>query len=85
MRRALISGTGLIGTSIALGLKRLGWETLGWDPDPDALAGAVRAGASGRPARALIEGPFERCNRGPCERSVIRSIEDIMTHSLPVR
>ncbi len=45
MARALISGTGLIGTSIALGLRSLGWETLGWDTDPDALAGAVAAGA----------------------------------------
>lgn len=45
MARALISGTGLIGTSMALDLKRLGWETLGWDPDPEALAGAVRGGA----------------------------------------
>lgn len=45
MRSALISGTGLIGTSIALGLQNLGWETLGWDPDPDALDGAVRIGA----------------------------------------
>ncbi|MGB5533325.1 MAG: prephenate dehydrogenase, partial [Acidimicrobiia bacterium] len=41
MSRALISGTGLIGTSIALGLRNLGWETLGWDADPAALAGAA--------------------------------------------
>lgn len=45
MRRALISGTGLIGTSIALGLQDLGWETLGWDSSQEALAGAVRTGA----------------------------------------
>ncbi|MEN8234564.1 MAG: prephenate dehydrogenase/arogenate dehydrogenase family protein [Actinomycetota bacterium] len=45
MAKALISGTGLIGTSIALGLRDLGWDTLGWDPDPEALAGAVDAGA----------------------------------------
>ncbi|MEN8114197.1 MAG: prephenate dehydrogenase/arogenate dehydrogenase family protein [Actinomycetota bacterium] len=45
MARALISGTGLIGTSIALGLRELGWETLGWDPNPDALAGAADVGA----------------------------------------
>ncbi|MEA2009095.1 MAG: prephenate dehydrogenase/arogenate dehydrogenase family protein [Actinomycetota bacterium] len=45
MRRALISGTGLIGTSIALGLQDLGWKTLGWDPNPEALAGAARTGA----------------------------------------
>ena len=43
--RALISGTGLIGTSIALGLRDLGWDTLGWDANSDALAGAVSAGA----------------------------------------
>ena len=41
MSRAFISGTGLIGTSIALGLRSLGWETFGWDADPSALAGAV--------------------------------------------
>ena len=45
MPRALVSGTGLIGTSIALGLQDLGWETLGWDPDSDALDGAARTGA----------------------------------------
>ena len=45
MARALISGTGLIGPSIALGLRGLGWETLGWDVDPDALAAAASAGA----------------------------------------
>lgn len=45
MARALVSGTGLIGTSIALGLRELGWETLGWDTDPDALAGAAEIGA----------------------------------------
>jgi prephenate dehydrogenase len=43
--RVLISGTGLIGTSIALGLQNLGWETIGWDPNPDALEGAARTGA----------------------------------------
>ena len=45
MPRALISGTGLIGTSIAFGLQDLGWETLGWDPNPNALEGAARTGA----------------------------------------
>lgn len=45
MARAVISGTGLIGTSIALGLRDLGWETVGWDPDRGALAGAVEMGA----------------------------------------
>jgi prephenate dehydrogenase len=43
LARAFISGTGLIGTSIALGLAEAGWETLGWDPDPDRLAIAAVA------------------------------------------
>lgn len=47
MVRALISGTGLVGTSIALGLRELGWETLGWDSNPEALEGAARVGAVG--------------------------------------
>jgi prephenate dehydrogenase len=42
---AFISGTGLIGTSIALGLVGSGWETLGWDPDPKSLAVAADLGA----------------------------------------
>ncbi len=32
-----ILGTGLIGTSIGLGLSVAGWEVHGWDPDPDTL------------------------------------------------
>lgn len=43
--RAFISGTGLIGTSVALGLAAAGWETLGWDPDADRMAAAVATGA----------------------------------------
>ncbi len=40
-----IVGTGLIGASIGLGLRRAGWETLGWDPDSATLATAVARGA----------------------------------------
>lgn len=43
--RAFISGTGLIGTSIGLGLGATGWDTLGWDPDPDRIAAAAATGA----------------------------------------
>ena len=45
MPRAFISGTGLIGTSVALGLAANGWQTLGWDPDNDRLMAAVDTGA----------------------------------------
>ncbi len=43
--RAAVLGTGLIGSSIGIGLRGLGWEVAGWDPDPEALATAVAVGA----------------------------------------
>ncbi|MDJ0959251.1 MAG: prephenate dehydrogenase/arogenate dehydrogenase family protein [Acidimicrobiia bacterium] len=43
--RAVILGTGLIGTSIGLGLRGAGWTTAGWDPDGDVLARARERGA----------------------------------------
>ncbi len=43
--RAHIFGTGLIGASVGLGLRRLGWEVGGWDPDSSALVGAKNRGA----------------------------------------
>ncbi len=43
--KAGVVGTGLIGTSIALGLTDLGWGVVGWDPDPVALEGAAGRGA----------------------------------------
>ena len=43
--RAHIFGTGLIGSSVGLGLRRLGWEVAGWDPNPTALQQARERGA----------------------------------------
>ena len=40
--RVAVLGTGLIGTSVALGLADAGWDTVGWDPDSgvrEALGG----------------------------------------------
>ncbi len=44
MRIGLL-GTGLIGTSIGLGLRAAEWEVTGWDPDPEHLAVAADRGA----------------------------------------
>ena len=44
MRVALV-GTGLIGASVGLAAKRAGAEVVGFDPDPNALQGAVEKGA----------------------------------------
>jgi prephenate dehydrogenase len=44
-RRAGLVGTGLIGGSIGLALRRAGWHVTGLDPDAAALATALEVGA----------------------------------------
>jgi prephenate dehydrogenase len=43
--RAALFGTGLIGSSIGIALRGLGWSVVGWDPSRLALAGASAVGA----------------------------------------
>lgn len=43
--RAALFGTGLIGSSVGIGLRGLGWSVVGWDPSRLALAGATAVGA----------------------------------------
>ncbi len=42
---AVIHGTGLLGSSIGLGLAASGWSVSGWDPDEDAANAALDRGA----------------------------------------
>jgi prephenate dehydrogenase len=51
-RSAGILGTGLIGTSIGLGLAASGWEVVGWDPNPLALSVASKRRAVTETARS---------------------------------
>jgi prephenate dehydrogenase len=53
---AALLGTGLIGASIGIGLRSLGWTVVGWDPDEDAGTGAIRCGAVDRLASSVDEG-----------------------------
>ncbi|MDP3983910.1 MAG: prephenate dehydrogenase/arogenate dehydrogenase family protein [Acidimicrobiia bacterium] len=56
---AALLGTGLIGSSIGIGLRGLGWTVVGWDPDPTALRGAGSVGAIDRTSveeGAAVEG-----------------------------
>src|SRR6478672_8676217 len=54
MRRLAVIGTGLIGASVALAAKRAGrTEVVGYDPEPEALAAAVRRGAVDTRASSL--------------------------------
>jgi len=50
--RAALFGTGLIGSSIGIGLRALGWTVVGWDPSRLAMAGASAVGAIEREARS---------------------------------
>ena len=43
-RRALVVGTGLIGGSIALGLRRRGWHVSGMDADQERIGAALERG-----------------------------------------
>lgn len=47
MPRAVVVGTGLIGSSLGVALGHLGWEVAGWDPDSGALSKALALGAIG--------------------------------------
>lgn len=44
MKSAAIIGTGLIGTSIGLGLRANGWSVIGWDADPETGSIALDRG-----------------------------------------
>ena len=45
MQTAAILGTGLIGSSIGLGLRAAGWRVVGWDPDAAVANRAFERGA----------------------------------------
>jgi prephenate dehydrogenase len=52
---AAVLGTGLIGASLGIGLRGLGWVVVGWDPDEAAGEGAVKCGAVDRLAGSFEE------------------------------
>lgn len=55
MSSVAISGTGLIGASIGLGLARNGWDIVGWDPDATVLDAAVAGGAVHHPVASFAD------------------------------
>ena len=58
-RSAIIAGTGLIGGSVGMALRKAGWQVTGIEPDPERAEAAVAAGAVDR-----IGEP------GPCDLAV---------------
>lgn len=57
-RRAAVIGTGLIGSSMGLGLRRAGWVVVGYDPDARAVEASLAVGAIDAAAPSL-ERAFE--------------------------
>ena len=85
MPSAAISGTGLIGTSIGLGLRRAGWNVVGWDPDPATLATAQEMGAIDTPAgsfEALVAAAGDIAILAGPPRAILNQVSAIDTPTL---
>lgn len=80
-KRAIVHGTGLLGASVGLGLRSRGWEVAGWDPDPEALAEAVRRGA----ISSRLDGPGTTADLvvlAAPPNAITRSLGDMDTDAL---
>jgi len=92
---AAILGTGLIGTSVGLSLRAMGWFVTGWDPDPAALAGALeleaidaaavdRPEAIGQADLVVLAGPPGAVVAGLAELATNALVTDVAGVKLPV-
>ncbi|MDX2342970.1 MAG: prephenate dehydrogenase/arogenate dehydrogenase family protein [Acidimicrobiia bacterium] len=87
MSAVAISGTGLIGASIGLGLARAGWTVIGWDPDAAVLATAKELGAITQIAEsfaALVSGDADLIVMAGPPRAVIEQVAELETDSLVI-
>ena len=66
-RSAIIAGTGLIGGSVGMALRKAGWQVTGIEPDPQRAAAATAAGAVDR-----IGEP------GPCDLAVVATPPSVL-------
>ena len=87
MPAVAISGTGLIGASIGLGLARAGWDVTGWDPDRSVLTAAQDIGAIHRAAdsfEALISGEADLVVMAGPPSAVIEQVSTVETPTLVI-
>ncbi len=85
MASVSISGTGLIGASIGLGLARAGWAVSGWDPDPATLATALEMDAISEAADSfdsLIASATDLVVLAGPPRAILRQIDAMETSAL---
>lgn len=84
MATAAILGTGLIGSSLGMGLAELGWEVVGWDLDAGVADRALRVGAVARVApdrEAAVEGADLVLLAGP-PAAVVATLPELDTEAL---
>jgi len=77
-------GTGLIGSSLGIGLRNSGWTVRGWDPDQRAIEGAMRVGALDSSASSLegaVEGSELVVLAGPV-RGILDNLAVLSTEAL---
>ncbi|MCP3995931.1 MAG: prephenate dehydrogenase/arogenate dehydrogenase family protein [bacterium] len=85
MPAVAIAGTGLIGASIGLGLRRAGWDVTGWDLDPATLATAHDMGAIDTAAESLaslVAAAGDLIVLAGPPRAILRQISEINTSVL---
>ncbi len=83
--RVAISGTGLIGASIGLGLGRAGWRVRGWDPDPATLEHAAALSAIHEAAASFSElaaGSVDVLVLAGPPSAVIEQVAELVTDAL---
>ena len=81
---AAVLGTGLIGASVGIALRNLGWHVRAWDPDPGALAGAGAIDAFDEAARHrddAIDGADLVVLAGPVG-TIVHTLEVMETEAL---
>jgi prephenate dehydrogenase len=82
--RALVLGTGLIGSSVGSGLEAAGWKVAGWDPSADALEGALSMGGISEVVEDVAASAAEVdlvVLAGPV-RAIIETLGDLSTGAL---
>lgn len=87
MPTVAISGTGLIGASIGLGLSRAGWQVTGWDPNAAVLREALNKGAVSTAVESfpeLVGADLDLIVLAGPPRAVLEQVSDLDTKALVI-
>lgn len=81
-RSATVLGTGLLGASVGLALRSQNWSVVGWDPNPDALDGAMKRGAIESPIDGTGAITADLVVLAAPPRAVIETLRSMETRAL---